>query len=240
MKYAILGDIHANLEALTAVLKDANEQGIDKFISTGDLVGYGANPSECLDMLAQIKCEIVQGNHDFYAASQSAVTNFTPSAARTVIWTREQLSSEHRDFLSKLPLVKTIANVTLCHSSLWKPAAWNYVRDEEAASRSFKKQPTPLCVIGHTHKPMIFERNETLHMHPHDSFSFLNGHKYIINPGSVGQPRDNNPLTGYTVLDLQANSVQLRRLPYDIETAQAKIRAAGLPEKNAIRLATGQ
>lgn len=240
MKYAILGDIHANLEALTVVLKDAKDQGITKFISMGDVVGYGASPSECLDILMDLDCEIVQGNHDFYAACDTPIDRFTSAAARTVIWTRTQLSPEHRTFLANLPLVKTMGNVTICHSSLWHPEDWNYVIDHESAGRSLSQQESQICFVGHTHVPRLFQSNDELKMWTYESFTLKDDHKYLINPGSVGQPRDENPLTGYAILDLEANSVRLRRLAYDIKTAQQKIRAAGLPEKNAFRLELGR
>lgn len=241
MKYAILGDIHANLEALRAVLDDAKEQGIRKFISTGDLVGYGANPSECLDILMNLDCEIVQGNHDFYAANDTSIEQFSSDAARTVMWTRTQISATHRNFLSQLPLVKIIEGITCCHSSLWHPENWNYVIGPESAQRSLSKQQTQICVIGHTHVPRLFQQHgEKLSSPQEDCVQLKKRYTYLINPGSVGQPRDDNPLTGYTILDLKRKSAQLRRLPYDIESAQKKIISAGLPKRNAQRLELGR
>lgn len=240
MKYAILGDIHANLEALTSVLKDAKEQGINRFVSMGDIVGYGANPVECVDILMNLDCQIVQGNHDFYAACDTPIEHFSPAAARTVIWTRTQLSEIHRLFLAELPLKRIVENFTICHSSLWNPSDWNYVIDQEAAKKSLSEQQTQVCFVGHTHVPLMFQHNGELTMRRYETGEIISGHKYIINPGSVGQPRDRNPLTGYAILDLTTNTIQLRRLEYDIKTAQEKIISAGLPDKNAIRLALGR
>jgi diadenosine tetraphosphatase ApaH/serine/threonine PP2A family protein phosphatase len=240
MKYAILGDIHANLEALTAVLNDARAQGVEKFVSTGDIVGYGASPSECIEILREINCEIVQGNHDYYAACEAPMRQFAPSASRTVLWTRTKISPEQKIFLSNLPLIKQISNFTICHSSLSNPTGWNYILDRESARRSLLEQKSQICFVSHTHVPLLFIETDAVKMCRYEKFYIKSGEKYIINPGSVGQPRDDNPLTAYTIYDSYKQCVLLRRIPYDIKTSQEKILAAGLPEKNANRLSLGR
>ena len=241
MKYAILGDLHANLEALQSVVEDAGQQGVSQYACTGDLVGYNADPKACLKLIRSLSCALVQGNHDYYAASNESMELFTPMARRSIDWTRKQLSMLDRKFLRELPLVQDMDGFTLVHSSLHNPEQWNYIFKQQAAESSFRNQFSDLCFIGHTHVPLAFVSDgiavekgfyETLHIQP--------GYKYIVNVGSVGQPRDRNPLTAYAIYDTEEQTVTMRRLKYDIEATQKKVRQAGLPFRNALRLTYGR
>ncbi len=240
MKYAILGDIHANLEALTVVLADAEEQGVTHYASTGDIVGYNADPKACLQTVRNLKCTVVQGNHDYYTASNESMERFTPIAQKSIRWTRKQLSPFERKYLRHLPLIRDIEDFTIVHSSLSSPHRWNYIFRRRAADANFLNQFSPVCFFGHTHVPLAFIKGKTTEKGFYETLHIRPGKQYLINVGSVGQPRDHNPKTAYAIYDLKEQTVTLRRLDYDIETAQKKVRAAGLPFRNALRLASGR
>ena len=232
MKYAILGDIHANLEALKAVLKDAEEQGVTHYACTGDVVGYNADPKACLQMIRSLGCKTVQGNHDYYAACNESMELFTPMAQKSIRWTRKHLRH--------LPLIVDIENFTIVHSSLSSPHRWNYIFKRKAADANFRNQFNQVCFFGHTHVPLAFVKGETLEKGFYETLHIRPGFQYLINVGSVGQPRDRNPKSAYAIYDLDNQTVQMRRIEYDMEETQRKIRAAGLPFRNALRLASGR
>ncbi len=239
MKYAVLGDVHANLEALEAVLKDAGLDGPDRFVSIGDIVGYNANPTECMDRMRAIGARAVQGNHDCYAAGEKSLEWFNPVAA-AMHWTRTQLSAEYRQRLAALPLVRQVEDFTLVHSSLCAPEEWEYVFSPEEAAASMRLQQTALCFNGHSHQPVAFRmKGRVVEGFLYHTLRLGAGWKYLINVGSVGQPRDGDPRAAYVIYDDEAQTVSLRRVEYDVATAQAKIRAAGLPKSDAQRLAVG-
>lgn len=240
MKYAILGDIHANLEALSAVLEDAEKQGATHYACTGDIVGYNANPRECLQRLRRLGCTAVQGNHDYYAACNESMELFTPTAQKSIRWTRRQLSPFERRYLRRLPLVTDVENFTIVHSSLGNPRRWNYVFKPKAADANFRNQSKPVCFFGHTHVPLAFVKDKTLGKGLYETLHIRPGRQYLINVGSVGQPRDRNPKAAYAIYDQEAQTVAMHRVEYDVESAQKKVRAAGLPFRNALRLAQGR
>lgn len=241
MKYAILGDIHANLEAMEAVLNDADQQGVTHFACTGDVVGYNADPKACLKQIRSLGCKIVQGNHDYYAGCNESMELFTPLAQKSIYWTRKQLSLPDRKYLRTLPLIEDIENFTLVHSSLSGPQRWNYIFKQTAAEVHFQNQFNNVCFFGHTHVPLAFVQGEqAVEKGFYDVLTIRQGFKYLINVGSVGQPRDRNPKSAYAIYDLDAQTVTMRRLEYDMPKAQKKIRAAGLPFRNALRLERGR
>lgn len=239
--FAILGDIHANLDALNVVLDDCRAQGVTDFLCTGDVVGYNACPRECMKIVRSLGCPVVVGNHDYYVASQQNLDDFNPAAAAVVEWTREQLSEDDINWLRNLPFTVTQMGVTLVHSTMDNPESFGYVFDNLQAEANFLMQKTPVCFHGHTHCPMIYEKsmNGVFRIDPQD-FTLPIGRKYFVNVGSVGQPRDGDPRATYVIYDPKARQIRYRRLEYDIESAQAKIRLAGLPERLAERLAVGQ
>lgn len=242
MKYAILGDIHANLEALEAILDDAHKQGAERYACTGDIVGYNADPKACLQQVRQIGCTVVQGNHDYYAACNEPAEFFTPIAQRSIRWTRRQLSPFDRRYLRHLPLIADVDDFTIVHSSLNHPHRWSYILRPRLAEESFRNQFRALCFYGHTHCPTTFIKfaDGAIEQSYQDSITIEPNRHYLVNVGSVGQPRDRNPLAAYTLYDSEAHSIKHRRVPYDIATAQRKVRAAGLPFRNALRLAGGR
>ncbi len=241
-KLAILGDVHANIEALDVVLDDCAAQGVNEILCTGDVVGYGAAPHECIQRIRELGCPVTMGNHDFYICTENLnLDAFNPHAALGVKWSREQLSQEDLDWLRHLPFSLTLKGMTLVHATMDNPAAFGYVFDTFQAAASFSHQKTPVCFHGHTHCPMIFEHSLVgdYRIDP-QSFKLQMGRKYFINVGSVGQPRDGDPRAAYVIYDNIAKTIDFRRLNYDIASAQARIRAAGLPERLAERLAFGQ
>jgi len=239
-KYAALGDIHSNWEALSVVLKDAEKQGVNSYVSVGDIVGYNANPAECLEKIREIGCVTVRGNHDHYCSHDECLEDFQPLAANVVDWTRHQLSEDHVDYLRNLRLSAMVAGFTLVHSTLDMPEKWGYVFDAIEAEAHFNYQHTLVCFHGHTHIPTSFEKEGRVVRSSQSRVKIAMGKKYFVNVGSVGQPRDGNPRACYVIYDLKAKELEFRRIPYDIATAQAKIRKIGLPERLAKRLEQGR
>ncbi len=241
MKYAILGDIHANLEALNAVLEDAQEQGVTHYACTGDVVGYNADPKACLQKVRNLKCKTVQGNHDYYAACNESMELFTPMAQKSIRWSRKQLSLLDRKYLRTLPLIVDIESFTIVHSSLSHPQRWNYIFKRKAADANFRNQFNPVCFFGHTHVPLAFVKGSSgIEKGFYETLAIKPGFQYLVNVGSVGQPRDRNPKSAYVIYDLDEQTVTMRRVDYDMDTTQRKIRAAGLPFRNALRLESGR
>jgi predicted phosphodiesterase len=240
MKYAIIADIHANLEALQVVLADIKTQRCTHYACLGDVVGYNANPKECLDTIRSMGMPCVKGNHDEYCSIETNLEGFNPHAAEAVNWTRRQLTEEDRQWLRELKYIRLVASFSIVHATLDGPQRWGYVFDRLAAAASFTYQNTTVCFFGHTHVPVAFIRDTVVRGGTYSKFKVEPGRKYFINVGSVGQPRDNNPKAAYVTYDLDEGLIELRRLDYDIPTAQAKIRAAGLPERLAERLAVGR
>ncbi len=262
MKYAIISDIHANLEALTVVLDKCKAEGVDKYICAGDIVGYNANPRECLELVQQLDLVgVVRGNHDEYVANnEEELVGFNPHAKTAVVWTKQQLTDPQREWLGKLPLKNIIrqTNITVVHATLDSPESWGYVFDIHQATDNFSYQFTQLCFCGHSHVPIAFSKRavtigqsgkaiEEVDSWKTNSSSpdaeivitLQPGWKYLINIGSVGQPRNGDPRASFAIYDTEKKSVRRYCLEYNIPLAQEKIRAAGLPERLAIRLSRG-
>ncbi len=241
MKFAVLSDIHSNLESLQVVLAHAKAQKCTHYVCLGDIVGYGPNPKECLDIVRGLNCPIVMGNHDEYCATQLDLAGFNPMAAEAIKWTRDQLSEEDKNWLSGLKYVRLVESFTIVHATLDLPEKWAYVFDRLAAGASFNYQHTAVCFNGHTHVPIAFVRGATgIQAGLYTRIKVEIGRKYFINVGSIGQPRDRNPKGAYVIFDLLNNVIELHRLDYDIELTQKKIHQAGLPASLADRLAQGR
>lgn len=239
MKYAVLGDIHGNWEALEAVLQDTQDQKCTHYCCVGDIVGYGANPKECLDLIREMGMPCVKGNHDEFSSVDDELLGFSPLAAQAVEWTRRQLNPQNRQWLRDLKYVRPVASFSMVHATLDRPQGWGYVLDKLAAAASLTYQNTGVCFFGHTHIPLAFVRDSFVRGGTYSRFKIEPGKKYFINVGAVGQPRDGNPKAAYVVYDLDAGTIELRRLDYDIPAAQTKILEAGLPPRLAERLASG-
>jgi len=240
MRFAVIADIHGNLEALQTVLQDIKDQGCTHHVCLGDVVGYGANPKECLDIIRGIGMPCVKGNHDEYCSTDEVLEGFNPHAAEAVHWTRRQLSEQDKQWLRDLKYSRMVNNFTIVHATLDAPHRWGYVFDKLAAATSFTYQNTAVCFFGHTHVPVAFMRDTVVRGGTYSKFKVDPAKKYFVNVGAVGQPRDNNPKAAYVVYDMLEGTMELRRLDYDIPAAQAKIRAAGLPERLAERLEYGR
>lgn len=232
MRLAIISDIHSNLEALTTALGLIDERNIDQIVCLGDIVGYGANPSECL-ALVRTRCSVViMGNHDRAAADISKAENFTTNARRAIQWTSNVLSSEEKRYLQSLPYTATIENALLVHGSPYEPQEFNYVLSTFDALDAIQYFDQKLCFIGHTHAPGIFSEKGR-------SESVKPDNRYLINVGSIGQPRDGNPMLSFGILDTDTWGYENIRRVYDVESAAEKIIAAGLPLALAQRLTRG-
>jgi predicted phosphodiesterase len=240
MKYAVIADIHANLEAFEVVLQDTKDQKCTHYCCVGDVVGYNANPKDCLEIVRTMGMPCVKGNHDEYCSTDEPLDGFNPHAADAVNWTRKQLSEPDKQWLRELKYVRLVASFSMVHATLDGPQNWGYVFDKLAAAASFTYQNTSVCFFGHTHVPVAFIRDSVVRGGTYSKFKVEPGRKYFVNVGSVGQPRDGNPKAAYVIYDLDEGSIELRRLDYDIPKAQKKILEAGLPPRLADRLALGK
>jgi len=240
MRFAIFSDIHANLEALEAVLADAHQRKCTHFVCLGDVVGYNANPHECLERVRELDCPTVKGNHDEQASVSRFPTDFNQLAERAIKWTRDKLTEKDKQWLRDLPFQKQVRDFTIVHATLDTPEQWGYVFNNLDAAASFTYQHTTICFFGHTHVPMVFIRDEGVRRELIDHVRIEPAKKYFINVGSVGQPRDGNWRAAYCVYDVENNLVQQIRVKYDLATAQKKVIEAGLPRPLAERLAMGR
>jgi len=241
MTILVISDIHANLTALEAVLSDAGT--VEAVWCLGDLVGYGPDPNECIDrvrLLPSLVC--MRGNHDAAALGQIDIEAFNAEARLSIQWLLSSLSEESLDFLGGLPEKKVIGQVTLAHGSPRNPV-WEYILDSRIARRNFDYFDTPFCFIGHTHLPIIYQMDEV-----QNNVSLIVTEagerralvkRALLNPGSVGQPRDHNPFASYALFDPEANTWENRRVAYDVLSVQRRILDAGLPPRHALRLAEG-
>ena len=241
MKYCILGDIHGNLEALETVLKFAQSQGVDRYISVGDVVGYGANPKECIATLRELNAPVVAGNHDYAVTGKLDVEFFNSYAKSAVLWTREQLDEDEMNWLKALRLVQVVSEeITLVHGSLNFPDMFDYIQTSYDAYLSLEALKTKVCFLGHSHVPVSFFSGPAVSYSLSQEIDLNGFDKALVNVGSVGQPRDENPRASVAIYDTDSQIVRLSRLDYDIDKAAAKIVAAGLPEILAERLHHGR
>jgi diadenosine tetraphosphatase ApaH/serine/threonine PP2A family protein phosphatase len=244
MRILIAADIHANLEALEAVLRHAEGSGaVDRLWCPGDIVGYGPDPKACIARVRQYPHLAVAGNHDFAAAGSIGTSDFNAAAAEAAAWTAGQLNYEERRYLEQLPEVAYEGDFTLVHGSLRAPI-WEYVLSMPAMEAQFRLMETPFSVIGHSHVAFLAEEGNDgkVWMSTWQDGETVNlpQSRLIINPGGVGQPRDGDPRAAYALYDSDARAITLHRVEYDIAATQAKMRAAGLPASLADRLSYGQ
>jgi len=240
MRFAIFSDVHANLHALEAVLADAKEQACTHYVCMGDVVGYNAFPKQCIDLVRNLECPVVKGNHDEQASMLGDQEGFNPLAEEAMTWTREQLTNEDKEWLRSLRLQRQVRDFTIVHATLDTPHKWGYVFNQLDAAASFSYQHTSVCFIGHTHSPKAYVRDGSVRTIPLDVIVLQTGKRYLINVGSVGQPRDGDWRSAYCIYDTNTGELQLRRIEYDLPAAQAAIIEAGLPRKLAERLAVGR
>jgi diadenosine tetraphosphatase ApaH/serine/threonine PP2A family protein phosphatase len=242
MRYLVFSDIHGNVEALERVLEEAERLRPDLVVSLGDVVGYGANPNECIDIVAQSARLHVAGNHDVAAAGLIDTDAFSSTARTAIQWTSRTIDAIHREMLGEYDTIRRYGDCVFAHASPISPMDWEYVYTIGQANRIFKETAERFIFIGHTHVPAIIEHHGgrgsrvlagTLATVDPDA-------RYLVNVGSIGQPRDGVAAASFALLDAKKGAITIRRVPYDIRSAQEKIRNVGLPESLALRLATAR
>ena len=280
MRYAIIADVHANLEALNAVLEDIRYKTADSILFLGDSVGYGPNPNECIEVLRETASVLIAGNHDRAVTGLTDIEYFNPNARTAIEWTKDILTEDNKTFLKSLPICKSLRgalatkqshnsikkkeiathhagarndktelphspqskgflDIYLVHSTPKEPEQWHYLIDTQDAYVNFHFFTERLCLIGHSHQPAIIEQDSEGNIIIYrGKADFKDGRRYIINAGSVGQPRDGNPDACYAILT--ENSVEIKRVSYDILSTQMKMKEAGLPLFLIERLARGR
>lgn len=245
MRIGILGDIHANAEALRAVTAALRDERVDQWVQVGDIVGYGPEPTECIDIVRELGCITCMGNHDAAVLDRLDTSYFNNFARTAIHWTRARLLPRDFDFLAGLELVVEKPEFTVVHGTMHMPEQFGYVISPVEALDSLEHQETRLCFVGHSHVPAIYLRRnaapDDLHVVPHSEaeISFRGFDRVLMNVGSVGQPRDEDPRAAYGLVDTELEIAAIRRVQYDIPGVQKKILAAGLPEVLANRLALG-
>jgi len=243
MSYAIIADIHANLAAFQAVLEDIERRGgVEQVWCLGDVVGYGPDPHQCLELLRQYNHVCVAGNHDWAATGQIDTSEFNPDAAAACHWTVEQLTPEDIEYLKNLPLVIQKEDFTLVHGSPREPI-WEYLISTSSAKQNFAYFQSQFCLVGHSHVPLVFRYSETGTCSVSQFLTnvelVLGESRLIINPGGVGQPRDGDPRASYAIHDSDARLVKLYRVAYDIGATQARMVKHNLPRRLVARLSYG-
>lgn len=241
MRVLIFSDIHANYIALEAVLQHAGNS-FDAYWFLGDLVGYGPNPNECVERvraLPNLKCLV--GNHDKAVLNEIDINSFNGDARTAIAWTQSVATRETLDYLRRLPETDLYQEYSLTHGSPRQPV-WEYILDRFTAKENFAFFKTRYCLVGHTHTPIVYRDTATDCIEEPPNYRGprqLGAERLIINPGSVGQPRDNNPDAAYAVLDTEKHIWEHKRVPYNIGETQRRMRAANLPERLIVRLNYG-
>jgi diadenosine tetraphosphatase ApaH/serine/threonine PP2A family protein phosphatase len=244
MRYAIISDIHSNLEAFQAVLQDVEARGGAEHIwCLGDIVGYGPDPNECVNLLRQYPHSCIAGNHDWGTLGQVDLSYFNDDASAACRWTGRVLGPDEADYLRGLPLTVSEWGFTLAHGSPRDPI-WEYLLSSDEADWSFYFFETSYCLVGHSHVPLVFESpsggGQTIAYRPSPDVPLvLEQNRLIVNPGSVGQPRDADPQASYAVFDTDSNTIRHHRIPYDIAATQRKMSDHGLPPRLISRLSSG-
>lgn len=233
MRYALVSDIHANLQAWKAVLIDIRSLGVDQIICLGDIVGYGPNPSEVLQAVHSDVEHIILGNHDAVACGKMSPADFHDDARKIIEWTSNQINEKAKKFLRSLPLTLAGPSFRCTHGDFADPGAFNYIIEPDEAMASWKAVPDQLLFVGHTHEPTIHVLGQSgnPHLVKPQNFQIEVGKRYIVNVGSVGQPRDKDARACYCIYDTSSNMVLWRRIPFDIDAFRKSLREAGLSEK---------
>lgn len=243
MRYCVFGDIHGNLEALEGVLEHAAGEGAERYVCVGDIIGYGADPHECMERVRALTHEIVAGNHEYAVVGRADIEYFNPYAREAVRWTADHLSDEEKQFVHQLPLVRRVDAFTVVHATVHNPGLFGYIESALAARNSFQALETDLCFVGHSHVPVTFFYNEDgdeIWYSQDTEVPLGDFSRTIINVGSVGQPRDDNPNAAYVLYDSDLQKATFHRIHYDVEFTRKKILDAGLPGILADRLLVGR
>lgn len=241
MRYGIFADIHSNLEALEAVIEAYKKESIDRYFCAGDIVGYAANPGECIEKVSSLAGIAIAGNHDWAAVDLFPDDYFNPAARQALAWTRGNLGDRGRSFLKALKLTYSNNGLVMAHGTLEKPQDFNYISDGYMAEKAFRLMEVDICFVAHTHVPGIYikDSGKILSYTQDNQVDIRIENKYIVNVGSVGQPRDGNPDSAYCIYDSVKRKVQIKRVSYNTEITRKKIIDAGLPKFLGDRLLTG-
>jgi len=243
MKYAIISDVHGNLEALSAVSEDIESMGVNRVFFLGDAVGYAADPQKCIILLDSLCDAMIAGNHDKIAATSLGMDDLNPAALASLRWTIDTITSDEVRWLRRLPMHREENGMYLVHGHPDRPHLWRYIETEADADDAFEQIKNRILFVGHTHRPRIFclSQGEIQHLsHEGRPIRIEQGRRYICNPGSVGQPRDGDPRASYGLLDMIEGTFTVRRVSYDIEKAAGRIYESGLPRDMGDRLFRGE
>ena len=241
MRYGIFSDVHSNLEALNVVIEAYQREDIGRYLCVGDIVGYATNPLECIQAVKSLNAVIVAGNHDWGSSGRLDLAYFAPIAKEALLWTQSNLSKVEVDFLSGLSLVYQEENFVLVHGTLDSPQEFYYLNGHKEAFETFAVLKKQICFVGHTHRPGVFvELEDNLFYKALGTLQLEEDKRYVINVGSVGQPRDGDPRAAYVIYDTGKKTIELKRIAYDFTVTQKKILNAGLPDFLAGRLAEGR
>jgi diadenosine tetraphosphatase ApaH/serine/threonine PP2A family protein phosphatase len=242
MRYGFFSDVHANLEALKACVIDFRAEKLNKLYFLGDAVGYGPNPDKCVKLINEISDAKLMGNHDYAALGLMETDYFNQYAAESVGWTRSSLSEKAIEIMSDFELTFQVDDILLVHSSPREPEKWHYILDMEDAEDSFNFFEQRICLVGHTHRPYIVSRvgSERGMLSKNTEEVITEDRRYLINIGSLGQPRDGDPRCCYLIYDSETNTVRLKRVQYNIKNTQNNMAKAGLPDYLIERLAVGR
>jgi predicted phosphodiesterase len=242
LRYGVFGDIHGNLHALRAVLKAYETERIDTYLCTGDLVGYGAYPKECIEITRDLCKHVVAGNHDFAVCGRLTLEFFNSYAKSAVLWTREALPEEDLAYLRSLPLMLQVDDfVTLSHATVYDSHTFDYIQTQYDAHLSLQELGTPCGFVGHSHIPITFAlKNDVVSWTMEPTIDLDTCEKVLVNVGSVGQPRDENPMAAYAVLDTDERKIWIKRVEYDVDGAVTAIAKHNLPDILGERLRLGK
>jgi diadenosine tetraphosphatase ApaH/serine/threonine PP2A family protein phosphatase len=242
MRYLLFSDIHGNVEALAGLIDEIESLRPDIIVSLGDVVGYGASPADCIDIVEEYAHIRISGNHDLVAAGLEEGNDFNPTAKQAIDWTIGSLDAAHRELLETYDPIRRYDTCVFAHASPLSPLDWEYIYTVRQAERIFEHISEKFIFIGHTHVPGVIAHNEKngCRVIRSNNIELAQGTRYLINVGSIGQPRDGIAAASYALLDMKKGRLVLRRISYDIEMAQRKIRSVGLPESLALRLATAR
>ena len=243
MKYGILGDIHGNLSALDIALAAFRDARVERIVSVGDVVGYGAAPRECIERLRQLDAIVVKGNHDAACTGEIEIRFFNNYARDAVRWTQSVLSEDELAWLRALPLVAHLEHCSVAHGTYHRPELYDYIQSTTDADPSLDEMILPVCFVGHTHVPVTLLRLKDDPLRTaytvDTEIDLSESARALVNVGSVGQPRDEDPRTAFAIYDSREDRVSIRRASYDIDVEARRIRAAGLPSVLADRLFLG-
>lgn len=242
MRYAVFSDLHGNYDAFEAVLADMEVQGVptENMFCLGDLVGYGAEPGRCVDKIIELGIPCVAGNHDHACIDKLSIELFNSYARVSALWTRENTSDEHKAFLREQNFEMVTDQFHLVHGTPYAPEMFHYIQTLYDAQISLREMKRPICFIGHSHVPMVFLDTNPVSYVIANEIQVVDDMRFLINVGSVGQSRDEDPRAAYALYDTELSVVTIRRVEYDIDATAKKIRDAGLPEYLAARLYEGK